>query len=103
MIPRILGKVGQGAEGPHEGKWFASIWITSLGGGIPTSDEDAPDYQLGPFETEVEAKKHLMELAKIASQTIELAMTGKKSGSYLDMKDNVIKNWSGHAKEKNRH
>lgn len=86
---RIRGKVGQATE-PEEvqGKWFFQIWLTTFGGG-----EGESLGHFGPFETEDIAQAELRKASQMISETITEKITGKKSGLYIDMKDNQLKSW----------
>lgn len=93
FVPRIRGSVGVIETPPeHKGKFAFSVWITELGGGMP--DHESPDFgPIGPYVSESEAKIKLMEFVKIISETIEKKIDGKVSGTYIDMKTNVLKRW----------
>jgi len=91
MIPRIQGKVGQAdqtSDPEFRGKWFFTMWLSSIGGG-----EGSEIGQWGPFNTEEEAKIALKECAQIACEAAGEKMHGYIPGKYIDMKDNTLKSW----------
>ena len=92
MIPRIQGKIGT-VEDPPEfaGQFCFQLFLSTMGGGEPESLG-----QWGPFKTEPEAKRAMMEMTRVACEAIEKSVDGKTSGKYIDMKDNTIKKWDMH-------
>lgn len=87
MIPRIRGKVGQCSDPiEHKGKWFFEMWMTTLGGG----EGDSLGI-FGPWETEDIAHAELKRACQIACEAAEEALTGEKSGAYIDMKTNILR------------
>ena len=92
MIPRIQGKIGQGDEPghPHHGKWFFTVWFSTLGGG-----EAKEVGTFGPWETEQIAKDELKKACRLGCEALEekLGGDGKPSGHYIDMKTNELRPW----------
>jgi hypothetical protein len=88
MLPRIQGKVGQAENGPHPGKWYFEMWLTSIGGG-----EGQTLGLFGPWESEQEAKTELQRACKMAVEAIETKMGNGPSGKYIDMKTNTVRKW----------
>lgn len=88
IIPRIRGKVGQAEDGPHAGKWYFEMWLTTIGG--DTGDSFG---LFGPWESEEEAKKELRRASQLAVEAIEIGMDGKTSGKYIDMQSNTTRFW----------
>jgi len=88
-IPRIQGKIGTiESDDEDNGKYVATIYATVMGGG---KGEEMGT--IGPFETEEIAKKELSKVCEKICKDIEIKMTGKSSGMYVDMKDNKTKKW----------
>lgn len=93
--PRFQGKVGQAedhADNPPDvrGKWFFTLWVSIIGDGKPprTLLENC-----GPWPTEDVAKAHLRKACQICVESYEQAVTGKVSGDFIDLKDNLQKNF----------
>jgi hypothetical protein len=96
MIPRIRGRVGlieEHTDPKFNGKWIAEMFLGMLGDGDPAAEGKAPDFTFGPFDTQKEAEDLLSMACRDACDVAELAITGEKSGKYLDMKDNRLKAW----------
>lgn len=90
MIPRIQARVGQATEPKEfEGKWFFEMFLTTLGGG-----EGQPMGQFGPWDTEEIAHEEMRRACKLACEAIEEKMAGSKSGKYIDMKTNQMRDWN---------
>ena len=78
------------AESPDpkfNGKWFFTIWLTTMGGGPGDSMGD-----FGPFETEAEAQKQLKLAVKDAMKVVSEKI-GADPNRVIDMKDNKTKTW----------
>lgn len=90
-VPRIQGKVGQcdqSNDPTHIGKWFFTIWVTIMGSG--ESQEYGP---IGPWETEIIAKKELEKCSEMLCDMVAKGIPGGIPGQYIDMKDNKLKKW----------
>lgn len=91
-VPRLQGKIGVLEEPPEwKGQFGFEIYLTFMGEGRGN--------RMGlwaPFKTEQEARVELRKVSREMSETIEMEMTGKISGQYLDMKTNEMRNWEEH-------
>jgi hypothetical protein len=85
---RIRGKVG---TGDHDGKWYFQMWMTEMGQGDPT-DEDLLG-TFGPWDSEQEAHQKLREASKVAADRLVEIHGKEPTGSYLDMKTNLLRRW----------
>lgn len=94
MIPRIRGKVGQCTEDKEKpqnvGKWFFEIWLSELGSGEPKDSESLGFF--GPWESEEIAHRELLVATQLVSDECAKKLNGIP-GKYIDMKDNVLKDW----------
>lgn len=89
---RIRGKVGQATEPPeYAGKWFFQMWLSPLGSGDVKPEESLGEF--GPWDTEGIAQSELSKAARVASEALEKAETGKVGGAYIDMKTNLLRYW----------
>jgi hypothetical protein len=89
MIPRIHGKVGQAIGGKYIGKWFFTLWLTSLGG-----REGESLGTFGPWDSEEIAQTELRKVSRFLVEQLEKAMNGSVSGKVIDMKTNKVSDWS---------
>lgn len=89
--PRIRGRIGIATE-PEElvGQWMAEISLWTFEG----NEMIGPPWIFGPYADEKAATKGLRELARKASEAIEMQQTGKISGQYYDITNGgVMRNW----------
>ena len=91
FIPRIRGKVGVAEDGPHPGKWYFEMWVTSVGGG-----EGDSLGVFGPWDSEKIAKDELNRACRLACEAVEKKVTGTTSGKFIDMQTNEVRNWDAH-------
>lgn len=93
MIPRIRGKVGTIVDPPeYRGKFAFSIWFSELRD--EKIEQTNPDFgPIGPYDTEADAQKELMNACKIACETFEKKITGGVSGMYFDLKTKLLRRW----------
>ncbi len=95
--PRIRGKVGQctsvdDASFNHMlGKWFFKVWMSEFGSG-EAKEEDSLG-QFGPWDTEEIAHKEMKVAVQIICEKVSEFVDGKPSGSYIDLKTNVMRKW----------
>lgn len=88
---RVKGRVGQidDPENKDHNKWIFEIFLTALGAG----DKLASLGQFGPWASEEEAHAELKKACQMVCETVEMTMTGTKSGKFIDMKTNETKEW----------
>jgi len=94
ILPRIRGKIGQATD-PEEfkGKYFFYIILAELDG-TPIGDPIGP---FGPFDTEKQAQIELRKVCRKAAEGIEVELTGKVSGKYIDFNNNgALRSWDEH-------
>ena len=94
-IPRFQGKVGQAedhADNPADvrGKWYFTLLVSIVGDGNPPQPllENC-----GPWATEDIAKAELRRACQISVGSYEKAVTGQVTGEFIDLKDNLRKNF----------
>lgn len=94
LPPRIKARVGQATPGQGvDGKWFFEIIVANFYG----ENIGEPFGPIGPFDTEQAAQAEMRNAVRIVAESLEVKISGEKSGQYMDMKDGgILKKWEMH-------
>lgn len=84
MIPRIRGSTVE----KENGKWTFFLLVGFMG--VEEADQYNFDFD---FNTKEEAIAELLKAAQVASEAFEIAVDGKPSGKFIDMKTNSTRRW----------
>jgi hypothetical protein len=89
MIPRIQARIGQIEDGEHNGKWIFEIFVSMLG----NAESKQSFGVFGPWETREIAEQEAKNACQFVCEDYEEKFLGKKSGKYIDVKTNELKEW----------